>query len=262
MSEGVAELKVALRLGALRLPLRTALEQAARLGAAAVELDARSEIHPSQLSDTGLRQLRKIMDDLNLRVSSLRFQTRRGYDNPHDLDRRVEATKEAMKLAYRLGAPVVVNSIGVAPDDEEDARWAALQSVLDDLGRFGTRVGAFLAAETGAEAGETLAKLLDTSPDSYIAVAFNPGQLIINRHDVRQSLAALKDRVQQVCAVDGVLDLAAGRGVSVPLGQGTADFPELIGSLEETQYRGYYVVGRSDSSIGELHQGVDYLRNL
>ena len=226
-----------------------------------MELDARNQIHPSQLSDTGLRQLRKILDDLNLKVTSLRFQTRRGYDNAHDLDRRVEATKATMQLAYKLGCPVVVNSIGTIPE-EEDPRRASLQSVLDDLGRFGTRIGAFLAAETGSNSGETLAKILDSSPDAFVAVALNPGQLIINRFDVREAVLALKDRIQLVCAVDGVIDLAAGRGISVRLGQGTADFPELIGLLEDIQYRGRYVVGRNDSTIGELQQGLNYLRNL
>jgi sugar phosphate isomerase/epimerase len=206
--------------------------------------------------------LRKIFEDLNLKVASLRFQTRRGYDNPVDLDRRVEATKQAMQLAYRLGAPVVVNSIGLVPESPEAPGWSALQSVLDDLGRYGAKVGAFLAAETGAESGPTLANILDTSDQAFTAVALNPGQLIINRHDVREAIEALKDRIQLVCAVDGVLDLAAGRGLSVPLGQGTADFPELIGLLEDIQYRGRYVVGRADSSIEELKQGVDYLKNL
>ncbi len=258
----MAELNIAVRLDALKMPLRKALETAAQLGATAVELDARNQIHPSQLSDTGLRQLRKILDDVNLKVASLRFQTRRGYDNPQDLDRRVEATKEAMQLAYRLGSPVVVNSIGSIPADETDPRRASMQSVLDDLGRYGARVGAFLAAETGSNSGETLANFLGSSVDAFIAVALNPGQLIINRHDVRAAVKALQDRIQLVCAVDGVLDLAAGRGVSVPLGQGTADFPELIGLLENSQYRGRYLVGREDSTLQELQQGIDYLRNL
>ena len=262
MGSNLAELNVAVRLDTMRMPLRRALETAARIGASAVELDARNEIHPSQLSDTGLRQLRKILEDVNLKVASLRFQTRRGYDNPLDLDRRVEATKSAMQLAYRLGAPVVVNAIGVVPTSDEDPGWSSLQSVLEDLGRYGTRVGAFLAAETGTESGETLAKLLDSAPDAFVAVALNPGQLIINRHDVHDAISALKDRIQVVCAVDGVLDLAAGRGLSVPLGQGTADFPELIGLLESVQYRGRYVVGRADSTIEEIQQGVDYLRNM
>lgn len=238
------------------------MEEAAQMGVSAIELDARSEIHPSQLSDTGLRQLRKILDDLNLKVSSLRFQTRRGYDHVQDLDRRVEATKAAMQLAYRLQAPVVVNSIGMVPEDETDPRWAGLQQVMDDLGRYGTRVGAFFAAETGSESGETLAKLLGSAEDAFVAVALNPGQLIVNRHSVREAIGALKERIQLVCAVDGVLDLAAGRGISVPLGQGTADFPELIGQLEDVQYRGRYLVGRPGSNLEEVRQGIQYLRNL
>lgn len=246
----------------MRMPLRKALEMAARIGASAVELDARNEIHPSQLSDTGLRQLRKMLEDVNLKVASLRFQTRHGYDSTANLDRRVEATKSAMQLAYRLGAPVVVNAIGTVPESNEDPRWDALQSVVHDLGRYGARVGAFLAAETGTESGETLAKLLEGATDAFVAVALNPGQLIINRHSVLEAIMALKERIQIVNAVDGVLDLAAGRGLSVPLGQGTADFPELIGVLESVQYRGRYVVGRSESSLGELQQGIDYLKGI
>lgn len=258
----MAELNIAVRLDSLKMPLRKSLETAARLGVAAVELDARHQIHPSQLSDTGLRQLRKILDDLNLKVASLRFQTRQGYDWPQNLDRRVEATKEAMKLAYRLACPVVVNSIGSIPEDEQDPRYVVLQSVMDDLGRYGTRVGASFAAETGCNSGQQLANLLNRSSNGFVAVAFNPGQLIIHRLDVHQTLLALKDRIQLVCAVDGVIDLSAGRGVAVRLGQGTADFPQLIGILEDVQYRGRYLVGREDSTIEELQQGIEYLRNL
>lgn len=203
-----------------------------------------------------------MLDDLNLKVSSLRFPTRRGFDNPNDLDRRVDATKDAMLLAYRLGAPVLVNAIGSIPESQDDPRYAILQQVLDDLGRHGTRVGAFFAAETGTESGPELAKLLDCCQEGHLAVALNPGQLIINRFPVAEAITALRDRIGLVCAVDGVIDLAAGRGISVPLGQGIADFPQLIGMLEETQFRGRYVVGRSDSTWGELQQGVEYLKNL
>jgi sugar phosphate isomerase/epimerase len=262
LGSNLAELSVAVRLDSMQLPLRKSLEMAARIGASAVELDARNEIHPSQLSDTGLRQLRKLLEDMNLKVASLRFQTRRGYDHAADLDRRVETTKSAMQLAYQLGAPVVVNAIGMVPGSDEDPRWGSLQSILQDLGQYGARVGAFFAAETGTETGESLAKLLDGAADAFVAVALNPGQLIINRHSVRDAVLALKDRIQIVCAVDGVLDLAAGRGLSVPLGQGTADFPELIGLLESVQYRGRYVVGRSESTIPELQQGIEYLQNI
>lgn len=302
----MAELKVAVRLDAIpgefqsRTRLQRGLAAVAQLGASSVELCARTILRPSELSDTGLRQLRKMLDDLNLRVASIRFQTRRGYDNPYELDRRVEATKEAMQLAYRLGAPVVVNQIGRIPNPariepvadkesqpfqselpgpieteraSEQSRWNLLRSVMEDLGRYGMHVGSFLAAETGTEPGQWLAKLLDTGDQAFVAAALNPGQLIVNQHDVDEAVIALRDRIQLVSAVDGVLDLAAGRGLSVPLGQGIADFPQIIGRLEDVQYRGPFVVGRptsaerrraagvtaEEAAFRELQQSVSYL---
>ncbi|WP_168566843.1 sugar phosphate isomerase/epimerase family protein [Crateriforma spongiae] len=279
----MAELKLAVRLDAIpidtRRPggLKKALIAAAALRVDAVELCARQTVRPSELSDTGVRQLRKMLDDLNLRVAAIRFQTRRGYDNPSDLERRVDATKQALSFAYRLGAPVVVNQIGrVQPmpqtdGDEETPQplspeMQQLQLVLDDLGRYGARVGAVLAAETGSESGPDLESMLRLSDQAFIAAALNPGQLIINRFDVDEAIAALGNRIHLVCAVDGVLDFAAGRGLMVPLGQGTADFPNLLGRLEDLPYRGPFVVGRGDmpdeSAMAEIADGISYLRSL
>ena len=258
----MAEINLAVRLSALKMPFRRAIHAAAKLGASSIEIDARQEIHPAQMSETGLRQLRKLLEDLNLRVSSLRFQTRRGYDQVEDLDRRVDATKETMKLAYRLGTSVVVNAIGHVPHEQSDPRWVTLQQVMNDLGRYGAKVGAFLCAETGSEDGKTLSELLNSQEDAFVGVAFNPGQLVINRFSAAEAMDELKDRIQIVYAVDGVLDLAAGRGVATPLGLGSVDFPELLGKLEDQHYRGRFVVGRPDSNQEEIAQAIQYLREL
>ena len=58
-----------------------------------------------------------------------------------------------------------------------DPRWDIMRSVLDDLGRYGAKVGAFFAAETGTEPGAHLAELIDTSAEAYVAVALNPGTI-------------------------------------------------------------------------------------
>ena len=258
----LAELKIAVRIDSMKMPIRQALETAARLGASAVELNAKNGINPSSLSDTGLRSFRKMLDDLNLRVAALRFPTRRGYDHVPDLDRRVDATKQMMLLAYRLGAPVVVNSLGTIPESTADVRYESIKAVVDDLGRYGAKVGSFFAAETGTESGEQLMTMLESSEDGYVGVALNPGQLIINQFELRSSVEAVSSRVQLVAAIDGVLDLSAGRGISVPLGQGIAEFPELLGILEEHQYRGPFVVGRPESGFDELNQSIEYLRHL
>lgn len=258
----MANLRLALRLDGLKVPLKKSLDIAARLGVHLVELDGRGEIHPETITETGLRHLRKLLDERNLRVAALRFQTRRGYENPQDLQRRVEATKQAMEFAYKLGTSHVINSIGYVTDDESDPRHETLRSVLSDLGRFGARIGAFLAAETGSESGESLAKMLDYDQEGFVAVALNPGRLIINRMDLTEAIRALRGRIQVVCATDGVVDLAAGRGISVPIGEGTADFPHVFASLDDATFHGPVIVGREDTTLGELQQGIEYLSNL
>ena len=68
----------------------------------------------------------------------------------------------------------------------------------------------------------------------------------------------------QVHAKDGVRDLAQGRGLEVPLGRGTVDFPELLGQLEEHNYRGYFTIERerADDPVFEIGQAVSFLRQI
>jgi sugar phosphate isomerase/epimerase len=260
----VPDLKLAVRLADLHLPFREALLTAARLGASAVEIDVRRDLEPAELSDTGLRQVRKMLDDLNLRVCSVRFPTRRGYHVLEELDRRVQATIRAMRLAFRLGARIVTNQIGRIPESHDDPDWSTLQSVMEDLGRAGAREGAILAAETGTESGSRLAELLQSLQNGYVGVALNPGKLIVHEHSVTDALASLGSLVEIVIAQDGVRDLAERRGIQVPLGNGSADFPELLALLEDKHYRGYFVVvgEHTEDPREEVRQAIQYLRQL
>jgi sugar phosphate isomerase/epimerase len=257
-------LKLAIHLPSLRLPLKRALRVAAELGVAAVEIDARGEINPQEVTATGLRQIRKMFDDYQLRVSAVEFHTRRGYDVQDDLVRRVEATKAAMKMAHGLGASLVINQIGRVPEDDQSPAWRLLTDVLADLGRYGQHCGALLAAETGSESGPQLQKLVAALPPGSLAVTLNPGKLLINGFPPLDAIAALGDDIRYVHVQDGVQDRATGRGTEVVLGRGSADFPALLGALEERGYQGYFCIVREQSSdpVTEISQAVQYLRSL
>ena len=77
----MSNVKIGIQTRSLRQPLKQAIRTAARLGANGVEIDARSELRPGELSATGLREFHKLLEDLNLRVSAVAFPTRRGYDD-------------------------------------------------------------------------------------------------------------------------------------------------------------------------------------
>ena len=258
------QIKVGIQLASLRLPFRKALQTAARLGATAVEIDARREVKPNELSDTALRQMRKMLEDLNLRVSAITFRTRRGYNVEEELDRRIEATLQALKLAYRLGCNVVVNQVGLIPDDPQTPGWDLLIESLSAIGKHGQREGAFLAARTGAEDPAQLLRLIDALPDGSIGVDFDPGLLLINGFSAREAVDVLGPHIMHVHARDGVRDLAQRRGLEVALGRGSADFPELLGVLEEHRYRGWFTVEREQAQdpVNEVSNAVQFLKNI
>jgi sugar phosphate isomerase/epimerase len=261
----MSALKIAIQTRSLRQPLRQALQTAAGLGADGVEIDARSELPPAETSQTGIRQFRKLLGDLNLRVSCVAFPTRRGYDAVEALDRRVAATQAAMKFAYELGANVVVNRVGHVPNEPDDERFGRLVEVLSGLGAYGQRAGARLAVQTGSESGAQLAKLIASLPDQTVGVDLHPSTLIHHGHSPAEAVEALGRFVLHVHACDAVRSGGSSGNVSdVELGRGSADLPGLLGQLAEHDYAGWVTIERRDAadSIAEIGNAVAYLRSL
>ncbi len=283
--------KIGIHLPSLRQPFRQALLTAARLGAQGVEIDARNQVRPGEFSQTGLRDLRKMLDDLSLRVAAVSFATRRGYNVQTELDARVEGTKAVMRLAYSLGCSVVVNHVGRVPAEEELAlpvqhglkegdsqrespsdalhktarqEWRILLDVLKDLAQYGDRVGARLAARTGNESADDMARLLAELPEGALAVDLDPGSLAANGFEPLPFVERLGPSILHVHARDGVRDRALGRGTEVPLGRGTVDFPSLLAALEQRNYRGFFTLQRdlADDPIADLERGVSYLKSI
>ncbi|MCA9193620.1 MAG: sugar phosphate isomerase/epimerase [Planctomycetales bacterium] len=258
------ELRLGVALSSFGQPFKKALHTAASLGARGIEIDARNDLRPNEISDTGRRQLRKLLADLNLRVAGVRFSTRRGYDATDNLDRRMQATVEAMRFAYSLGANVIVNSVGRIPESSDHPAYVQLQACLSDLARHGARIGAMLAAETGTEPLPVLTKLLDSIPERAIGICLNPGNLIINDHYSEDDIGICAERILHVYARDGVRDVARGKGVDVPLGRGSAEFPTILGALDQHHYNGWFVIDRMGSldPIQETRTSLSFLQNL
>ncbi|HEX3872342.1 MAG TPA: sugar phosphate isomerase/epimerase family protein [Pirellulales bacterium] len=257
-------LRIAVQLRSLNLPFKQALATARRLGVEAVEIDARGELTPQALGDTGIRQIRKLLDDYELRAAAVEFRTRRGYNVTDELDRRVEATKSAMRFAYALGASVVTNHIGKIPDDVESAEWRLMVEVLTDLATFGQRVGALICAETGVDSGPDIARLLAALPEGLVGVTLDPGNLIVSSFAPLDVIEAVGAAIHHVHVNDAVTDVHQGRGMQVEIGRGEADFPALLAALEERHYQGYLSIERptSHDAAGEIARAVQFLRSL
>ena len=258
------QLKKAIRLECLRQPFKKALVTAASLGADGVEVNGHTEVRPAEMSRTAIRHLRKMLADLNLKISAVNFPTRQGFDVTDNLDQRIDATKSAMSMSYELGCNIVVNRVGRVPEDSADPRWITMVQALTDLGMHAQKSGAWLAARTGTENGETLARLIDSLPKFAIGIDFDPGDFLINGFSATDAMKAIGSSVMNFRARDAVTDLSIGRAVEVQLGRGSVDWASLLGTLEENNYNGFLTVERQgvDNPVLECGQALEYLTNL
>ncbi len=257
------QLKKGLNLESLRQPLKAALITAARLGAEGVEINARTQLHPATMSRTAVRHFLKTLADLNLSVAAIHFPTRRSYGDVDDLERRIEATKAAMTMAWELGCHVVVNRIGSVADPGSDARQTMVEA-LTDIGMHAQKCGAWLAAQTDNDDGQTILALLDELPINSLKVDFDPAGLLMRQQPVTETMKALAEHVTHFRARDAVQDLSVGRTTEVQLGRGSVDWPALLGLLEEKSYQGFLTVQRDAESnaIGQCGESLEYLDQL
>jgi len=256
-------LKLSLQLSCLRMPLKSALQTAAELGYQGVEIDARQELS-APVSRTAIRQLLKYLDDYRLRVACLTFQTRRSLNDSDQLEQRLDALKNTLRLAYQLRCNCVVSDIGEIPTAEATVARDQLRDVIDDLGRWSQKEGAFLAARTGIAAPEELAQLIAESQPASLMVDLDPANLLLHGHAIAPALEHLRSHVIHLHARDAVRDFSARRAVEVELGRGSVDWPTVFAALEQANYNGFATVGRSDAENPRLEcqQAGEYLQNL
>ncbi|MFG0296221.1 MAG: sugar phosphate isomerase/epimerase, partial [Maioricimonas sp. JB045] len=138
-------LKIAVATAPFQQPIRQAVQTAAGTGAAGIQIDARNELKPTELSDTGRRQFLHMVSEMQLSVASVTFPLRRPLQEREALDARVAALKQAMEFTYQLKARVLTTRLSDLPDDSDSRDAVTLQEVLEDLSRNANHVGVTLA---------------------------------------------------------------------------------------------------------------------
>ena len=101
-------------------------------------------------------------------------------------------------------------------------------------------------------------------PAGLLAVDLNPGKLIVQGFSPLEAAQLLGPHILHVHASDGVRDLSRGHGMEVALGRGAVPFPELLGTLENFHYRGFFTIERwmSDNPERDVGRDVQFLRSL
>ncbi len=256
-------LRTAIATRCLNLPLRQSLRAAASFGAKGVQFDAREELKPGELTDTGRRQLLHSLDELGLSLASLAFPARRSFYDEEQLDGRVAAAKRALEHAWQLKARVLTARIGKIPDDKESKAYRLLFDVLSDLARHGNQVGATLAITPSRDSPQALAELISAIKTGPLGIDFDPAVCIMSGHNPAETFRLLHQYVIHFTARDAVRDVDAG-GVETALGRGEVEWIELLPLLDEAQYAGWVTVNRTqgEDRAGDAARAIQFLNNV
>ena len=259
----MAPLRIAIATRALQLPLRHSVQAAHDLGATGIQLDARNEIKPSELSQTGRREFLHRLQDLNLSVASVDFPARRALYDLEELDARLAAARQALEFAYQLGARVMTIRIGHIPEDVESEDYHVLRGVLNDLARHGNRAGTTIAITPARDSADALAKLLAGITEGPVGINFDPAAFLMAGYEPTQALRTLHTSVVHFVIRDAIRDVDGG-GVEVPVGRGEVDWDEFIALVGDAEYRGWLTADRTqgEDKRGDLGRAIQFLRQI
>ena len=244
-------------------PIRRAIHAAVELGATGIQFNVRQELRPTDLSESGRRQLLHDLEIEGLTISSLAFPTRRSLYDPEQIEARIAGLKQTLEFAYQLHVPIVVARVGAIPSDKDSADYQLLVTVLCDVARHGNRVGTTLAITPTRDSASDLKELISKVTEGLVGINFDPAVFAMCGRDAIAAFRELHEHVLHVTARDGVRDID-GTGQEVTLGRGEVDWPELIALLTEADYRGWLTVDRthSDDPDRDAERALAYLRNV
>jgi sugar phosphate isomerase/epimerase len=281
-------MKIGVMVESFRAGLEGGLKGAAGVCADGVQIYAtKGEMHPDALDAAKRKVLRKKIADMGLEIAAICGDFGgHGFTSESENPKRIEDSKKVMDLALDLGSNVVTTHIGVIPVDTSNPRYAVMMKACEELAKYGEKVGASFAIETGPESADVLRKFLDQiGLPKGLAVNFDPANLVmVMREDIPKAVDTLAKYIVHTHAKDGVnlkpvdpeklYSAFAEGGIEgfhatdyireVPLGQGDVNFESYLSALRKNGYDGYLTIEREvgENPALDIAEAVKFLRNL
>ncbi|MCA9024639.1 MAG: sugar phosphate isomerase/epimerase [Planctomycetaceae bacterium] len=243
--------------------LREVVRMAAETGASGLQFDARQQLKPTDLSETGRRQLLHSLGERDLSVASLTMPLRLALYDEEYLDVRIEAIKQAMQFAWDLKARVLTCRIGRIPGDDAVRERSRLQEVLGAIASHGNHVGVTFSITPAGDSPDVLRSLIESVNTGPLGIDFDPAERVMSRLDPVKSLRELHAHVTHMTVRDAIRDVD-GSGREVPVGRGECQWPDLLALVDEMNYAGWLTADRTagNDPFGDVRRAVQFVRNV
>jgi L-ribulose-5-phosphate 3-epimerase len=282
-------------------PLRQAIASAAKNQVHGLRLNARTEVRQEEFSDTALRQLKLYVEEHQMRVAGLMYSSRHSLYDEQSLDQRLDGIRKAMTMVRKLSTSELLVRVGRIPDPDEQApesdpaqptnddvdslrnpfsfapstsllksagpsearRFETLCDILNDLIAYGSHHGAALQLQLSSYDRPKIERLLSRIQSGPVSLVFDPATCVMTGarpvslyRDMYQHFGYIRGR-------DGQKDIDGG-GLETPFGDGAVDWIELLPTLVEANFSGWFCIERTggDQRDEDVRQAVTSIRKL
>lgn len=256
--------RIGVVLESLRLRIKEGIKTASTLGFNGIQIDAtQKDITPENLSATGRRELRRIIDINRLRLCALGGEIGIGFINENEFDFLIKKTKEIINLALDLQTDIVTVQIGNIPIDTDSTHSHAVRAALNEVGLYAENYGCSLAAKVTFDNYSILKEFLTSLHTQGIKLIYDPASLMINNLEPIKYIYELHEYIAHTNIWD-TRQTGEGRRIEVPIGEGILPVEEFLSGLESIGYHGFYVINYKgvQQPIENIKRGKEFLGRI
>jgi sugar phosphate isomerase/epimerase len=180
---------------------------------------------------------------------------------------RIENLQRTSDMAKQCGVPAVHTHCGFIPENLHDPLYGEAVDAIRKIASYCQANSQHFFFETGQETPITLLRAIGDVGLPNIGVNLDTANLILyGKGDPVDALDVIGTYVRGVHAKDGLFPTdPRGLGKEVPIGQGKANFPEIIGKLRQLGYRGPVTIERETEGpqqLEDVQKSSAYLKEL
>ncbi len=212
-------------------------------------------LDPDRCDDKLRAKIREMIQSYGLEISGLCAQlsgpTRfGGLDEEEGLNKRIEKTKKALKMAVDMGSDVVTTHPGAIPEDKECPTYTTIKKSISEIAKYGEDIGVFFCIETGMEKAEILKRFLEDIGSSALKVNYDPANML--RFGVNEVVAGVKTLGEWIVHTHAKDYNPKTKRATV--GEGLVPWDAYINALKEIRYEGWFAI--------EDETGIDIIESI
>jgi sugar phosphate isomerase/epimerase len=248
----------------LGLGIKEGVSTASGLGFKGIQINATlGDITPENMSQSGRRELKRILSINKLRLCALGGELGAGFINENEFDFLIKKIQGVINMALDLQTNVITIQIGNIPGEAGSSHWDAVGAALKEIGAHAENYGCRLASKIRYDDYSKLKGFLSSLETKGIGLVYDPASLMMSGLDHIKGIIELHDFIELTNLWD-TRQTEEGRHVEVPIGDGIVPFQEVISTLETVGYYGFYVINSnvSQQPIENIKKGKEFLERF